>query len=98
MKKLWHWIVALFSVLLGLFFYERNRRKTAEGKLDNAEYKKEDAVLAERQNHVEADIQEQKKKIEEMKNAEVAEDPTKDLTPEERESYWRRRFGPPDQG
>lgn len=30
MKKMWGWIVGAFSVLLGLFFYERSSRKKAE--------------------------------------------------------------------
>lgn len=39
MKKLWGYIVAAFSLVLGLLFYERSRRKSAEALNDNAETK-----------------------------------------------------------
>lgn len=90
-KKAWHWILALFGVLIGMLSYERIRRKAAETKLSNAEYQKEDAVLAEKQAQVQTSIQEQKQKIEEMKNDQATQSPPQDLTPEQIREYWRNR-------
>jgi hypothetical protein len=91
MKKLWGWVVAAFTIVLGLFFMERSRRKEAEGQLSNAEYKQEDAVLNEKQNQTEASIAEQQKKIEEMKNAQPTQETTQDLTPQQVEDHWKNR-------
>lgn len=41
MKKLWGYIVAAFSIVLGLLFYERSRRKSAEALNDNVETKEQ---------------------------------------------------------
>lgn len=55
MSKIWAAIASLFSVLVGLFFWERNKRQDAEAQLDNANTDKNDAVLGQ---HT-ADVQEQ---------------------------------------
>jgi ABC-type phosphate transport system auxiliary subunit len=43
MKKLWGYIVGAFGILLGMLFYERTKRKSAEALNDNLETK--EAVL-----------------------------------------------------
>lgn len=90
MKKVWMYIVAAFSLLGGLFFLERSKRKSAESQLENADYKKEDAVLIERQSQAEASIAEQQKKIQETKDS-YAKQSTNDVTPAEAEAYWKNR-------
>jgi len=39
MKKLWGYIVGAFTLIIGLFFMERSRRKSAEALNDNIETK-----------------------------------------------------------
>jgi hypothetical protein len=91
MKKLWTWVAGAFAILIGLFFMERSRRKQAETQLSNVEYKKEDAVLAEQQKNTSSSISEQKKKIEEIKNAQATQENTENLTPEQIEQFWKNR-------
>jgi hypothetical protein len=80
--------LAAVAVLVGWLFYERSKRKRVEAKLENAEYQKEDALLAEKQKVSEADIQGQKNNIQKLKDAKVNED---DLSPEEVEDYWNKK-------
>jgi len=37
MKKVWGYVVAAFSLILGLFFMERSKRRSAEALNDNAD-------------------------------------------------------------
>lgn len=46
MKNWWKYIVGSFTLLLAAFFYEKNKKEDAEAKLDNAETKANDGVLA----------------------------------------------------
>lgn len=49
MKNWWKYIVGAFTLLVAAFFYEKNKKEDAEAKLDNADMKKDDAVLAQHQ-------------------------------------------------
>lgn len=39
MKKIWGYIVGAFTLIIGLFFMERSKRRSAEALNDNAEMK-----------------------------------------------------------
>jgi hypothetical protein len=54
MQKAWLWVAGVFTVVLGLFGFERFRRKEAETKLNLANASKTDAVLEEKQKQLKA--------------------------------------------
>lgn len=64
MSKIWTFIGGLFTLVLGLFFYEKNKKEDAEAKLENSETKKNDAVLAQHSADVQANIEKDKAKTE----------------------------------
>jgi hypothetical protein len=45
MRKIWGYVVGAFTLLVGAFLWERDQKQNAEAKLDNANTKKDDAVL-----------------------------------------------------
>lgn len=67
MKKIWAYVLSAFSLLLGLFFWERSKRQDAEAKLDNAETKKDDAVLNQHSVDVQAQIERDRLEAERLK-------------------------------
>lgn len=64
MNKVWAFVLSAFSLLAGLFFYEKNKREDAEAKLENSETKKNDAVLAQHSTDVQANIEKDKAETE----------------------------------
>lgn len=56
MKKLWGYVIAAFTLLAGLFLWERNKRQDSEAKLENADTKKDDAVLAQHQSDLQKEL------------------------------------------
>lgn len=68
MKKFWGYIVAAFSLILGMLFYERSRRKSAEALNDNAEtlekvLEKEESIM---KNNASLEVEEEFRKKEEQ--------------------------------
>jgi hypothetical protein len=88
MKKAWGYIVAAFSFVVALFFYERSKKNSAEEKLAHAEHDKEDSVLKERQS-----VQEKKEEDLKVQLKKQEETPAKveDLTPEQVVDYWSKK-------
>lgn len=86
LKNAWTYVVAGFVFLLGLFVMERNQRKNAEARLGSAEADKRDAVLENDEKHIDAEIAELKRKIEEDEKSE----PVGDLSDKEIEEYWKK--------
>lgn len=74
MKKIWIWIAGAFTLILGLFFHERNKRQNAEADLQTAESDKRDAVLEEQQKQKQEAIQLQKSRLEAQKGRKLTED------------------------
>lgn len=68
MDKLWKYIIAAFGIITGLFFYEREKKLDAEAKLDNADVKKDDAVLEQHTTDLQKQAQEDKVQAETLKN------------------------------
>lgn len=67
MGKIWVYITAAFTFIVGLFFYEREKKLDAEAKLDNAETKKNDAVLEQHTADLNNQMQEDNAKAEAAK-------------------------------
>lgn len=67
MNKIWLYITGLFSLILSLLFYEKNKREDVEAKLENSETKKNDAVLAQHSADVQANIEKDKAETEAKK-------------------------------
>jgi hypothetical protein len=81
---LWKVGAAVIAVLGFFLFFERGKRKDAEAKVENAEYEKNDAVLAEKQSALEA-------KREEIKTEAEAEK-AKTLTPTEMVDFFKKKL------
>jgi hypothetical protein len=56
LTKIWTSVVGIFTLLLGLFFYERNKRQDAEAQLENSETKQKDAVLGQHSEDIKNEI------------------------------------------
>jgi flagellar biosynthesis/type III secretory pathway M-ring protein FliF/YscJ len=82
LKKSWTWIITAIGVLLGLFFYEKSRRKDAESNLLQADSDKKDAVLEQQQSDA--------RKEAEKDIAAIEEEKKKTLTAKELEEYLRK--------
>lgn len=93
MKKYWTWILGVFSVLLGMFFLERHRRKEAESQIEGAEFKAQDQVLKYQQDQNKTKIDSDKQQLEQLRkdHDKSTQEAQKDLTPEQVEEYWKRR-------
>jgi hypothetical protein len=63
-NRIWYFVGSVFALLLGLFFYERSKRKDAESDLAHAESDKKDAVLADRQEQDKLLLEAERKKLE----------------------------------
>lgn len=79
MKKLWGYIVGAFSLIAGLFFYERAKRRAAESLNDNLDTKEK--VLDKQKKVMENEIslekeeqlrEEELTKLEEKKNEDLS--------------------------
>lgn len=62
------YLIGLIVALIGGFLYERSKRKTAEGSLDNLETKKEVLELEKQESKNSGLIEAEKEKREEIKN------------------------------
>jgi hypothetical protein len=70
-KNTWAWIAGIFAVVVGLFLWEKSKRKSAESKLQVADAEKESAVLDERKAQTKKEIEEEaelQRKLEEARN------------------------------
>jgi hypothetical protein len=75
-------IAAIVVLVMVLFaWWERSKRKSAEVKVENAEYEKTDAVLAEKQSVAQAKIDQALREAETKKGMK--------LSPEEMEEFLR---------
>lgn len=73
-------------LLLGLFGYERFKRKNAEADLEQAATKEKDAVLRTKMDITNQTIESTKEELTKLNNVEV-----KEKTPEEIESFWNKK-------
>jgi hypothetical protein len=64
------YLIGIVVGLMGLLFYERSKRKSAEGSLDNLETKKEVLEVEKNLSKNEGLIEAEKEKREEIKNEE----------------------------
>lgn len=86
MKKLYLFITGMFSLLIGAFLVERNKRKTSEAQLQKAE----DAIENDKLKHqIEDKTKEVEKEIEDLEHDhKLAKEDQKNDSPED---YWKRR-------
>ena len=82
LSNIWFYVVAGVGLLAYLLQSEKKKRQQAEAELQTAEYKKEDAVLAEKQANV------QKMTAEEIAKLEAEKQRT--LTPDEMAEYLKK--------
>lgn len=78
--NVWSYIVAVFTLLIGVFLLERHKRQNAETRARVAEGKLDDVKLA----------FEQEQNKEKIKQEELPKkNKTENLSPEEVEKYWK---------
>lgn len=80
-SKVWLFISSAFALVLSLLFLQSKRAKDAESKLESAEYKKNDAVLADRIDQGKINLQKEQEALEEEKK--------KNLSTEELAAYFK---------
>jgi len=61
-------LLALITALLGLFFYERSKRKSAEGAVENIEVKKEVIKMEQKTSKNSGLLEAEEQKREQIKN------------------------------
>ena len=64
------YLIGIIVALIGLLFYERSKRKSAEGSLENLETKKELLEVEKQVSKTDGLIEAEKEKREEIKNEE----------------------------
>lgn len=92
MKKYWSWFLGLLGIITALFFVERGKRKQAEAKNENSEFDTKDQLLIQKEEALKLAKQEEEAKIKELeKKNESDKAAQENLTPSEREDYWKNR-------
>lgn len=93
-SNVWAWVVGAFSLILGLLWWEKMKRKDAEIKLTTANADKDSAVLDERKASISAALEKEKTTEGQLnKEKEEAKEKVKDASLEDLAKLFNKKDG-----